>query len=242
MFVFSITGASYLFLSLVSLLWIFRIFQFWRKENTIVSRLLLLYLIFFQIFCLITTLGVFFFAKNSGVLKLIVVNASFAQGLMSAVLGYLIFHLKFPKISPWLGFFIVFSIGFAGAVLSFLKISNPQLEGISVNWDIVPIADILRFLTIMISILPMGIILIQEGKGAKDPKIKNRSYGLAFLFFAGLVAAATGFFLEKYLRFGAISSDISIFFLGLSLLIIFLITQKRQSDIYLKEINGEFKY
>lgn len=226
---FSFTGLAYLFGFFAVGLLVYRFFQYWREEKTLISGLFVAFAALFCLFFLVTAIGGLFFAKNPQILKGVVVSAAFLQGLAAAIVGYMIIYIKLPRISPWLGFSVVFLLGLIATILTIITPFQPFLEASgAINWDTAPLSQVqyLRFLVFLITFVPFGIVLLQQFRTTQDAKVRTRSLGLGLAFLFGLITALTDFLLETFLKLGAISSDIALAILSFVLLILVFLTQK----------------
>ena len=134
---FSYTGLAYLFTTFALFPLTHRFFQYWKKDKTLLGKLSFYYAALFTLFIIITAIGGLFFAQNTLVLKGVVISAAFLQGLACAVIAYLVFYLKLPQISPWIGFGTVFLLGLVATVLTILIPFYPTLEeGRTINWNV----------------------------------------------------------------------------------------------------------
>jgi hypothetical protein len=224
---FSFTGLAYLLGFFAVSLLTYRFYQYWRRERTTVSKLFFCFCGIFGLFILITAITGLFFAKNIQILKGTVISAAFLQGLASAIIAYLITYLKFPKISPWSGFTIIFLLGLTATIITILVPFYPFLEESgAINWDFQPLANVFRFSVFLITFVPLTIILIQEFRASGDPFLRAKFLGMALLLLFGLITGLFDFLLENILKLGAISSDIIFGFFSFSLLILAFLTQK----------------
>ncbi len=225
---FSFTGLSYLFLFFTLGVLIYRFFQYWRREKIVLSKLFICFASTFALFALITAIAGLFFAKNSQILKGVVVGDVFLQGLVCAIIGYMIIYIKFPKISPWFGFWAVFLLGLTTTILTILIPFEPSFDPSgAINWDVEKFPTyILRSILFLITFLPLAIIHFQQFIASEDFYVKTKALGLALIFLLVLVIGSLDFFLENILKLGAISSDIGLLILSLILLIVILLTQK----------------
>jgi len=235
---FSFTGLAYLFsffgLGLLS----YRFFQYWKREKTTLSKLFLYFISIFEFFIFITAIAGLFFAKNIQILKVVVVSDIFLQGLASAIVGYLIIYLKFPKVSPWLGFWIIFLLGLATTVLTIIIPFEPSFDPSgAIDWDVGKFpTSILRTIIFLITFLPLVVIMFQQFITSKDFYIKTKALGLGLICLFGLIMGFLDFFLEKILKLGAISSDIAMGFLSVIVLILVFRTQKPPPSPYVKKV------
>lgn len=236
--VFPFTGFAYLLSSLSVGFLAYRSHQNWKHSQTIVSRL---FFYFVSLSCLslfIIALGGLLFARNPTILKEVVIITVFFQVFYCSILGYLISYLKFPKISPWTGFFVISAMGIVAVLFSLIEPFNPVfLPNGFIDWDVQPTTDILRTVFFFLVFLPAAVIFLQQGIAVSDRETKIKSLGLGLTFLVGLIAGLLDFVLEDYLNLGAASSDISIMFLGISLFLIAIFTQKPPSPDYVKKIS-----
>lgn len=224
---YSITGFVYLFGFLALAFLSYRFYLNWQAEKTIVSAGFFWFVVLMDLFFFITAVGGLFFADNPRVLKLVVVIVVFFQSSAAAVLGYLIPYMKFPKFSPWLGFSIIFGSGIVATILAALTIARPFLESNGViNWNLGPSTEILRPLIFLATILPMGIILIRQGMVLQIKEAKIKAIGLGWVFLSGAISGLIEFTLKSVFKLGAISSDISVLVLAISMLLLVIFTQK----------------
>lgn len=224
---FSFTGLAYLLGFFAVGLLTYRFYQYWRREGTTISRIFFYFAGIFAFFMLITAIVGLFFAKNTLVLKGTVISAAFLQGLASATVAYLITYVKFPKISPWSGFIVVFLLGLTATALTIIIPFHPFLEETgAINWDFQPLANVFRFSVFLITFVPLIIILTQEFRASENPYVKARSFGMGLLLLFGLITGLFDFLLENILKLGAVSSDIVFGFFSLLLLVLIFLTQK----------------
>jgi hypothetical protein len=224
---FSFTGLAYLLGFLAIGLLTHRFYQYWRREGTTISKLFFYFCVIISLFMLITAITGLFFAKNTQILKGAVISAAFLQGLASATAAYLITYLKFPKISPWSGFIVVFLLGLTATILTIVIPFNPSLEvNRAINWDFQPLVNIFRFSVFLITFVPLTVILIQEFRASENPYVKATSLGMGLLLLFGLITSLFDFLLENILKLGGISSEIVFGFFSLILLVLVFLTQK----------------
>jgi len=228
---FSVTGVSSLLAFFAIGFLSYRFFQYWQRERTTVSKLFFCFVSIFSLSMFITAIAGLLFVGNTLVLKGTVISAAFLQGLAAAVIGYVIIYMKFPKVSPWFGFLIVFLFGLMATYLSivvpYIPPSAPFLEPSGgINWGFQPLADILRFLVLFITFVPLGLIFTQQFKASENPYIRARALGMGLLLLFGIITGFLDFLLETILGLGAASSDIVFGFFSLFLFIVVFLTQK----------------
>lgn len=232
---FSLTGISYftLFLSLSFLA--FRFFQYWRKERTLVSRLFFFFVLTLLAFALARAVSGLFFFDDMNALLLFFPIINFLQGLAAAIVVFLVIHLKFPKTSPWLGFWSIFILGsIAAALTGFLNPARPFLEeNGSINWGLYASLEgiflpyfILRISIILISFLPLILILCQQFSNAREIYFKIRSLGLILILIIGIAVGLLDFLLIDVFGLQAINRDIALIILSILLFFVILFTQR----------------
>jgi len=236
---FSFTGPAYLITLFGMGLLARRFFQYWRKEKeSVIAKYSFYFAFFFAVFMLLTAIGGLFFAKNALALKLVVINAAFWQSLGCACISYLIFYLKFPKISPWFGFGIIFLLGVCSTILTAIIPFNPTFESGAINWDIQPLPGNLRFIMFIIVLAPWSFIYFQQLKTSRDPDAWKKAFGLGLAFLLGLAVCIFDFLLEDVLKFPAISSDIAMGIVGTIILLLVLFVPKPPTPHYVKKLTS----
>ena len=224
---FSFTGLSWLFAALVIGFLAYRFFQYQERGKSTVSVSWFYFTAVTFLFLFVTAIGGLFFTQNSDILRWTVIIATFLEIIASAILGYLIVFFWFPKVSPKIGFWLIFILALPALIATIILPFHPFFDSFgAINWDINPTAGFLRFLIFIITFLPAGVILIQQYRRAKDKRLKDRSIGLGTLIIFGFVTGFLDFVLETILGLETISSDIAMLFLSFVALIIILLTQK----------------
>ena len=227
---FSYTGLAFLLGSFAVGLLSYRFFQYWRKEKTVVSKIFFYFAATFALFMIITAVGALFFAESTQVLRWVVILAALIQSFGFAFIVYLIFYLKFPRISPWWGSIIILILGLITAYLTATTPFSPYLEPSGgINWDIQhsqPLIDIFMLFLFVITFLPLIIIFIQQFKTSADAKVKARAFGLGLVMVFGILTSLLDFLLETVLKLGATSSDIAMSVLSVVVIILIIFSQK----------------
>lgn len=232
------TGLTYLLSSFSVGFLAYRSFLYWKHSQTVVSRLFFYFVVLACVSLFIIALGGLFFSQSQTALKEVVIITVFLQAFYCSILGYLVCYLKFPKISPWTGFFVISAIG---AVAVFFSLVEPFVPALLpsgfIDWDVQPTTDALRTVFFFLVFFPTAIIFLRQGLTILDRETRIKSLGLGLTFLVGLISGILDFVLEDYLGLGAASSDISILFLGISLFLIAIFTQKLPSSDYVKKIS-----
>ncbi len=224
---FSYTVVAYL-LSFLGIGFLsYRFFQYWQREKNTTSKLFFYFALFLTLFTLTTTIPSLFFANNAQILRWVVILAATLQVVPLSIIGYLIIYLRFPKISPWPGFTVIFLLGLGSAILAIVIPFQPYLEpGGGINWNIPPVVNYIRSLLFFITFLPLFLILIQQVKASQDPFIKARVLSLGMGIGFGAIAGLFDFFLEPTFHLSAISSDIAMAGISIMVIIIILFTKQ----------------
>lgn len=231
---YSFTGIAYLILLFALGYLIYRFFQYWKKEKDAISKQSLCFVSLFGLFVLITTISGLFFADSpSFLVKTIKING-FIQAFALAIMAYNIVYLKFPKISPWLGFFPILVLGLIVAILTITTLQfNPFLEpGGAINWGapsgfIANAVDILRFFSFFVTFIPLIIILLSQFKNSEDPYLKRKSLGMSLALLFILIGVSFEFLFIGTFNLNAIWRDIAFIVCSIILLVTLILTLPR---------------
>jgi len=232
----SYTGFSYflLFLSLSFLT--YRFFQYWQKNKDVIPKLFFYFGLSLTGFAFIRAFTGLFFANNIRILTDSTIAVAFIEGLAASVVAYIIFYSKLTKISPWVGFGVVFILTLILTALTLIfSPFQPVLEATgSINFitrSNVPIFYlILRTVILLIAFVPIIIILIQQGIASSNIYVRTKSFGLSLVLFLAIIISFLQFFLIEFLKLGAISGDIALGIISILIFIIVLLTQKPLSE------------
>jgi hypothetical protein len=227
---YSFTGIAYLILFFALGYLVYRFFQYWRKEKDSVSKHSLFFIILFELFVLIKTIGGLFFATNPSFLEKTIDVGVFIQALTFAVIAYHITYLKFPKISPWFGFTPILILGLIATILTVITPCNPFLEPSgAINWGypsspLVIWMSILRFFLFAVTFIPLIIIFLSQFKISEDLYLKRKALGMSLLLLFILVGASFDFLFISIFKLGAIWRDIAFIVCSATLLITLILT------------------
>jgi len=231
---YSVTGFAYLILFFPLVYLIYRLFQYQKKGKDPASRQALYIASLFGLFVIITAIGGLFFADNYFILEKKVEVSAFIQAFAFAVMAYHIIYLKFPKISPWLGFVPVFILGMVVAVLSVTMLQfSPSLEQSgAINWgfpsgSIAVFVSLLRLFLSLITFIPITIIFFSQFKNSENTYLKGKSLGLGLTFLFVLIGASFDFLFIGLLNIDAIARDIAFIVSSIILLITLIFTLPR---------------
>jgi hypothetical protein len=228
----SSTGIAYLLLFFSTGLLTYRFFQYWKEKKDTTSKLFLFFGATFAVFALVRTISVFFFAGNIQILLDSIIFVAFIESFAAAIVAYLIIHLKFPNISPWLGFGVIFLLGLLTTVLTTNISYQPSIgDAGAINWGFLASGagvfySILRLGIILITFIPLIIVLIQQFKASDDLIVKKKSFGLSLVLIMGITVGFIDFILTDLLKLNAFYRDITVGVLSIFLFIIIFTTQK----------------
>jgi len=228
---FSITGFAYLFLSSAVGLIIYRVFQYWRKEKDIISKLWLYISFIFWLFAFINAIGGLFFATNLTFLRFRINFGAFLQAIAFSVMSYFTIYVKLKnKISPWWGFFPIFILGMISTYLTITVPSNPFLEPSgATNWGLASgstFAMDLRIFLFFIAFIPAIFILLEQFQEAQDAYTKRKTLGFILLFLFVIIGASFDFIFINILKVDPIWRDIVFIFASIIIFIAFASGQK----------------
>ena len=225
--IFSYTGLAYLLGFFAVGLLSYRFFQYWQKEKTVVSKLFFYFTSILSLFMLVAAVTGLFFADNTAALRITVILSTFIQGWSFAVLGYLIFYLKFSKVSPWIGFSFLLSLGMVATYFVIKIPFTPYLESNGgINWDIQPLVDTIRSCVFALAFIPVILIILQQLRETNDPAVKAKAWGIGLALTFGVVVGLFDFLLEKILKLGALSSDVAMAVVSVVIFVTVFFTQK----------------
>jgi len=227
---YSFTGIAFLTLFFALGYLVYRFFRYWRKEKDPTSKYSLCFVILFELFVLINTIGGLFFANNPSFLERTKDVGAFIQALTFAVIAYYIIYLKFPKISPWFGFTPILILGLIATILTVIVPCNPFLEPSgAINWGfpsspLVIWMSVLRFFLFAVTFVPLIIIFLSQFKISEDLYLKRKALGMILLLLFVLVAASFDFLFISIFKLGAIWRDIAFIVCSATLLITLILT------------------
>jgi hypothetical protein len=232
----SSTGFSYIFLFISLTFLTYRFFQYWQKSKDVTSKAFFFFALFLDLFALVRMISGLFFYNNISVLAGSTVLASFLQGLTASVGVFIIFHLKFPKISPWLGFWLTFSFGLFSTIITGLTAAAREITfGLfgAINWGFPTmglIYALTRITVLGFAFIPIIIIMIQQGRAASEPRLRKRCFGLAVALSIGIILGLLDYFIIQLMGYEAIIRDIITGVLSILLFFVTYFTQKSPSE------------
>lgn len=229
----STTGIAYLFFFLALAFLAYRFFQYWRKNQDTTSKLFYFFSISIAVLAFIRMITGIFFAKNTQVLAISVILVSFSEVIMAAIVAYLIIYLKFPKISPWVGFIIIFILGSFVTYLTYTTLPERNLIlepsgalNLSFKFGSNFWYPILRLLVLSLSMIPMIVVFLQQYKSSNVFYIKTRTLGLSIALFLGLIIGLIDFIFISIFRLSALDRDITMSIISIILFFVIYFTQK----------------
>ncbi len=232
----SSTAIAYFLLTVTIVFMDIRFFQYWKEKRDTTSKVFFLFGLSLLFFGLIRVITALFFAENTQVLKDSVVVVAFVEGLAGAIVAFLVVYLKIPKISPWIGFFLIFILGL---VITFMSAAVPYEPFVdssgAIDWGFPKAGGkifypTLRLLMVVIAFLPLMVILFQQFIRTNEAILKRRSLGL---FLSLLLAIGVGFIdfvLNDILKLGVIYRDYTLIVLAIILFFVILFTQRPEQS------------
>lgn len=234
---FSSTGIAYLILSFSLGFLTVRFFQYWKDKRDITSKIFFFFTFCFTVFSLVRMFTSLFFLDNIGVLLSSIYFVAFLQGLAASFVAYLIFYLKFPKTSPWIGFFSIFVLTLIIVFLSFYMPYEVIIgEFGTIYWGFSSSSyfsnfySLLRMIIILITFAPLSIIMFQQTIKSKDFSVRKKAIGLNTALIAGMVIGFIDFIMVNVLNFNILYRDIIVSFLGVILLFFTIFIQNIKKD------------
>ena len=230
---FSLSGLVYIILMFALGLLTYRFFQYWRDKQDSTSKLFFLFSFSYTIMTAIRGFFALFFLYNKDILLYSISLVAFMEAVGAAVVAYLVFFVKFPKISPWVGFFAMLLYGLSMVYLTtqvpydvtigeFGSIDwNYHLDGFTITFSI------LRALLLFLTFIPFMAIIVEQASNAKDIVVKKRSIGLSFILLVAAIIGVVDFIIVSLLRLSIFYRDVVLIFLGVFVFFLVVFTQKR---------------
>jgi len=231
---YSVTGIAYLTLLFALGYLIYRFFQYWKKEKDTAVKHSLCFAGLFGLFVLINTISGLFFADNPLFLEKTRGVGAFIQAFAFAVIAYHIVYLKFPKVSPWLGFVPILILGLIAAILTITIIPfNPFLDPSgAINWGfpsglIATSVSMLRLFLFFVTFIPLIIILFSQFKNAEDLHFKGKALGMGLALLFILLGASFDFLFIGIFNLNPIWRDMGFIVCSAIFLITLILTLPR---------------
>ncbi|PIP23640.1 MAG: hypothetical protein COX36_02200 [Candidatus Nealsonbacteria bacterium CG23_combo_of_CG06-09_8_20_14_all_38_19] len=181
-------GLSWL---IAAIAWTFLSFRFWQnfiKTKSKVAESFFYFSVFLIISMLCTAVGQLFFIGNLSILQAGLTLNIFLNTLAFAYFGYLIFYIKFPNISPKIGFLSVFIFGLGAVILNILFPIRPLGEtGKLVAFSLHFLTGICYFILIAVPALILGFLLLKEALSFPPSEERTKSLGLGILCILGVL-------------------------------------------------------
>ena len=236
---YSITGFAYLTLFLALGFLVYRVFQYWKREKDVISRLWLYICSIFWLFTFIHAVGGLFFATNLIFLRFVLNFGIFLQAFAFSIMSYLTVYAKLSlRISPWWGFIPVFILGMFSTYFAVTNPQSPFLEPSgAINWDVSTIpnlGDILQVFLFLVAFVPAIYVLFEQFQKAQDAYTKRKALGFVIFFIIVIIGALFDFLFISILKLDPIWRDVMLVFASIIVFIAFLSGQKKS---LLKTIN-----
>lgn len=210
--VFNYTGLVYFVGFLIFGFLTHRNYKNWKSNRSVFSKDFVFLGICFALFCLLTSVGAFFFSQNPQFLKFVVVSATFLQGLAMAFFAHLVFYLKFPRISPWIGFSMLLVLTLVATFITASSSFSPFLSGKTIDWNFPLLSNILRGVILLLGLIPISIVFFKDGLASSIPEVKRKTAIFMSIFGIGFLIIMLQFFFGEKLGVSASFSDFLLLF------------------------------
>ncbi len=228
---FSFTGIVYTAVTFVFIFVTYRFFYDWKKDSTTINTDLFYTFLFLTLVCFTGTLaGTIFSGSKVGIIAMLIISSFFVT-LANACLGHLFFHYKFPRISSWWGFSIIFIFGLFVTILTVFSRISPHLEESGgLNWGLPFNIYILRTIVYVLGITPVSIILIKKYQQVDNHFEKSQYLFLLMVFFIALMVVIVDFIIEPLSQAKAFLSEVTILILAIiGMFLYFVLNEKNLS-------------
>jgi hypothetical protein len=232
-FTISSTGAAYLILFLALAFFSYRFFQYWQKAKDVTSKCFFYFSISFAMFALIRAVSGLFFIGDPKILALSSVPVAFFEGLSAAIVAYIVFYLKLPKISPWIGFGAMFLLTLVATVstAALSPYSAVINEGGVITWVSkggYNLYSALRGGILVFAFASLIIIFFQQFMHSENAFLRKRLLGLIIALSLAVIVGISSFVGEDIFRLYDITGgkDILIAALSIILFAVIYFTQK----------------
>jgi hypothetical protein len=219
---YSITGLAYLSTFLVLSYLLFRFFKIVSKQAGVIIKLLFAITFCFWLVILSILTGTLFFADNAGFLKQVINLTCFLESFIFAMSVFIVFHIRFKRISPWIPALIILALGLWATFLTIQTVQIPSLNPDStINWGtkVDSFLSVLRFVLFMVSFFPLIITFILQLIKSEDPVIKNNAKQFIIVLSFAILVAFCDFLIPNN---KAIWRDIALMGLSIAFIIILI--------------------
>lgn len=222
---YSYTGIIYIFSAIVFGFGSYKFYKVWQKQRNFVSKIFACLMGFTSISLFVDGLfGGIIFAENQKLGDFFVNIGFFSNAFANGILGYLAVYLKFPKISPKYGFFLMFFFSIIVAIMNIFYPTQSFLEPSKfINWKFHPLVGSLRSLATLIPCLPIIIAFFQQAKKTTDKRVRIRSFGLGMVFLVNTVSFSADFFASSFAKSNPMLTDLGLAVASFILLLVFIL-------------------
>jgi len=232
-----VTGTIQLFIFLILIYLAYRFYRVSLSEKNFISKFFSLVFILFGLIFFILGLPAIFLIENQSIWKIVVISTCLLQFLSAGVIGYIIFYLSFPRISPKWGYLLsLVEIPLVLPSIIYPSFYSFGSYGVA-NLEIDPLAGALRYVGILIFIIPAGIVFLRQAVSAKDKRIRIRAFGLGASFLGFTAVYLSDFILVNIFKLNSIIGDLLLAGSFLILLLILILTPRIMHRSDAKTIN-----
>ena len=225
---FSFTGIVYAPISFVFSFVTYRFYQEWKKSQTTVGRDIFVVFLSLTLVCFSGAFaGTIFTHSATGIIWMLIVSSillTFANGL----LGHLFVHLKFPKISAWWGFGIIFLYGSVVTVLSIFSDIQPKFEvSGGIDWGLPNNIDYLRSIVYFMGTVPISIVYLNKYRQTNERHLKSEYLFLTMVFLFALAVVIVDFIIEPLIGAEALLSEIALLIFAIIGMVLYFILHEK---------------
>lgn len=221
-----VTATIQLFIFLILIYLAYRFYWIYIVEKNFIAKFFSLLFALFGLIYLILGLPALFLTENQAVWRVAVILTCLLQVLSAGILGYIIFYLSFPRISPRWGFLLsLLEMALVFPTLVYPSAYSFGAYGV-VILKINPLVGVLRYIGILIFIIPAGLVFIREAISAKDRRIKIRAFSLGIGFIGFTAVYFFDFIMANIFKFNPVFGDLFLGSCFLILLLMLILTPK----------------
>jgi len=225
---FSFTGIVYFPIAFAVMFVSYRFYNDWTETGKTEEKILFLTFLFFGIVSFCGAFAGTIFAQNSSGIKWMLILSSFFLTFANSLLVYLSIFNYFKKISPYWGFWFVFSTGLLLTIITIFSPIHPYLEKTGgISWGMPVYINIWRFLIYFFGVGPLTVLYYRRFISENDSVKKNEALFLMLIFALILLTVFVDFIVEPLTGIQALFSEVVLLFLSIvGMLLYFYLNEK----------------
>ncbi|OGZ18909.1 MAG: hypothetical protein A2175_02110 [Candidatus Nealsonbacteria bacterium RBG_13_42_11] len=222
---YSYTGIIYIFSAIVFGFGSYKFYKVWQKQRNFVSKIFAYLFGSIAIAFLIDGFfGGMFFLESPEIMNWIMILGFLTFGISLSILGYLAVYLKFPKISPKIGFFTMLFYSIGIGILNIFYPTHVFLEPTKfINWEFHPLVGILRSLSFVIPSIFLTIAFFHQARITVDRRIKTRAIGFGMAFLLVIITSGSDMISAGFIKPDPMIADVGLAVASLILLLVFIL-------------------